>query len=186
MYQEVIKDMRAKMERTIEHFKNEIASLRTGRASPALVEGIKVEYYGQTLPLIQVASISAPSAQTLVIEPWDKNALEPIQKAIMQSSLGIMPIVDKNLVRLNMPSLTQERRAGLIKLLDQKTEETRVAIRQERESAVKKVQKMKEDEILREDDFFKAKMEVQKIVDEYQTQKVKMIRDKKEQEILHV
>jgi len=96
------------------------------------------------------------------------------------------PVADKDVIRLNLPALTEERRAGLIKILDQKTEEARIALRQERESAVKKVQKMKEDGELREDDFFKAKNEIQKSVDEYQIQKIKALRDKKEQEILYI
>lgn len=178
--------MREQMEKTVEHFKNETASLRTGRASPALVEGITVEYYGQTMPLVQVASISSPSSQMLVIQPWDKNALEPIQKAILQSPLGIMPIVDKDIIRLTLPSLTEERRTSLIKLLDQKVEEARISIRQEREDAIRKVQKMKEEGTLREDDFFKAKSDIQKIVDEFNNDKIKMLRDKKEKEILTV
>jgi len=186
MYEAVIREFRDKMDKTIDHLKTEVASLRTGRASPVLVEGIKVEYYGQTIPLLQVASVSAPTPQTLVIQPWDKNALEPIQKAILQSPLGLAPVADKDVIRLNLPALTEERRAGLIKILDQKTEEARIALRQERESAVKKVQKMKEDGELREDDFFKAKNEIQKSVDEYQIQKIKALRDKKEQEILYI
>lgn len=183
-YQDVIREFRVKMDKTLEHFRSEIASLRTGRATPALVEGIKVEYYGQTTPLLQIASVSAPSAQTLVIQPWDKNALEPIQKAILQSPLGLAPVADKDIIRLNVPALTEERRTSLIKILDQKTEEARIALRQEREGAMKKVQKMKEDEAIREDDFFKAKNEIQKAVDEYQTKKMKALRDRKEQEIL--
>lgn len=186
MYHSELKHMREQMEKTVEHFKNETASLRTGRASPALVEGITVEYYGQTTPLVQIASISSPSSQMLVIQPWDKNALEPIQKAILQSPLGIMPIVDKDSIRLTLPSLTEERRAGLIKLLDQKVEEARIAIRQEREDAMRKVQKMKEEGTLREDDFFKAKADIQKIVDEFNNEKIKTLRDKKEKEILTV
>ncbi|MBI5913251.1 ribosome recycling factor [Candidatus Azambacteria bacterium] len=186
MHQSELKHMREQMEKTVEHFKSETASLRTGRASPALVEGIVVEYYGQTMPLVQVASISSPSSQMLVIQPWDKNALEPIQKAILQSPLGIAPIVDKDIIRLTLPSLTEERRAGLIKLLDQKVEEARIAIRQEREDAMRKVQKMKEEGTLREDDFFKVKTEIQKIVDEFNNDKIKMLRDKKEKEIMTV
>ncbi len=178
--------MREQMEKTVEHFKNETASLRTGRASPALVEGIMVEYYGQTTPLVQIASISAPSSQMLVIQPWDKGALESIQKAILQSPLGMAPIVDKDIIRLTLPSLTEERRAGLIKLLEEKVEEARIAIRQEREDAIRKVQKMKEEGTLREDDFFKAKSDIQKIVDEFNNEKIKMMRDKKEKEILTV
>lgn len=186
MYHKELAHMKEQMEKTAEHFRNETASLRTGRASPALVEGITVEYYGQTLPLVQVASISTPSSQMLVIQPWDKNALEPIQKAILQSPLGIAPIVDKDIIRLTLPSLTEERRAGLIKILDQKAEEARIAIRQEREDAIRKVQKMKEEGTLREDDFFKAKSEIQKIVDEFNNEKIKAFRDKKEKEILTI
>lgn len=186
MYQSELKHMREQMEKTVEHFKNETASLRTGRASPALVEGIMVEYYGQTVPLVHIASISAPSSQMLVIQPWDKNALEPIQKAIVQSPLGIAPIADKDIIRLSLPSLTEERRSGLIKLLDQKVEEARIAIRQEREEAMRKVQKMKEEGTLREDDFFKAKSEIQKTVDEFNNEKIKALRDKKEKEIMTV
>lgn len=183
-YQEVVRDMQGKMVKTLEHFKSETASLRTGRATPALVEGIKVDYYGQLLPMMQVASVSAPSPQMLVIQPWDKNALEPIQKAILQSPLGLAPVVDKDVVRLNLPALTQERRESLIKLLDQKTEEARIAVRQEREAAIKRSQKMKEEGTIGEDDFFKAKSEIQKAVDA-EGEKIKALRDKKEEEILH-
>ena len=185
MYQDVIKGMRVKMDRTGEHFKAEIASLRTGRATPSLVDGITVEYYGQVLAINALGTISVPSPQMIVIQPWDKNALEPIQKAIVQSQLRIAPVVDKDVVRLMLPSLTQERRESLIKLLDQKTEEARIALRQEREDALRKIQKMKEDGTIREDDFFKAKNEIQKAMDEYNAQKIKGLRDKKEQEILH-
>ena len=185
MYQDVIKGMRAKMDKTAEHFKGEITSLRTGRASPSLVDGIKVEYFGQMLAINALGTISIPSPQTIVIQPWDKNALEPIQKAILQSQLGIAPIADKDAIRLTLPSLTEERRNSLIKLLDQKTEEARIALRQEREDALRKIQKMKEEETIREDDFFRAKSEIQKSMDEYSAQKIKALRDKKEQEILH-
>ncbi len=186
MYQNELKRMREQMEKTAEHFRDEIVSLRTGRASPALVEGIMVEYYGQTTPLVQIASISSPSSQMLLIQPWDKNALEPIQKAILQSPLGIAPIVDKDSIRLMLPSMTEERRTGLIKLLDQKVEEARITIRQEREEAMRKVQKMKEEGTLREDDFFKAKSDIQKIVDEFNNEKIRALRDKKEKEIMTV
>lgn len=184
MYQDVVRQMAEKMEKSVTHFKDEIAGLRTGRASPVLVESVKVNYYGQTLPLNQVASISVQSAQTLVIQPWDKNALEPIQKAILESPIGLTPIADKDTIRLNLPALTQERRENLIKLLNQKAEEARIAIRQERENALRAVQKAKEDKKIQEDEFFKAKNEIQKKVDEYNNEKIKPLRDKKEQEIL--
>ena len=120
MYQDILKEMKLKMEKTAEHFKSEIASLRTGRATPSLVDNIKVNYYGQIMTVNQVASISAPQSNTLIIQPWDKNAIEPLQKAIMESQLGISPVVDKDMIRLVLPALSQERREALIKVLDQK------------------------------------------------------------------
>ena len=174
------------MEKTLEHFREEIASLRTGRATPSLLDGIEVEYYGQTMKINQVASISVLPPNAIVIQPWDKNALEPIQKAITQSSLGIAPIADKDSIRLTLPALNQERREALVKILNQKTEEARVALRRERETAIQRAQKMKEDVEIREDDFFRAKERIQKIVDEFNNEKIKDLRDKKEKEILEV
>ena len=184
MYQDILKEMKLKMEKTAEHFKSEIASLRTGRATPSLVDNIKLNYYGQIMTVNQVASISAPQSNTLIIQPWDKNAIEPLQKAIMESQLGISPVVDKDMIRLVLPALSQERREALIKVLDQKMEEAKVSIRKEREDSLKHFQAMKEDGELREDDFFKAKDEVQKIIDEFNNVKLKNIRDQKEKEIL--
>src|SRR3972149_10954330 len=179
MHNAIIAEMKQKMDKSVEHFKDEIASLPTGRSTPSLVDSIVVEYYGQSMPMLQVASISVPTPQMIVIQPWDKGALEAIQKAILQSPLGIAPIVDKDTVRLSMPALTEERRLGLIKVLDQKVEEAKIAIRQEREDAIKKTQKLKEDSEIREDDFFRAKTEIQKIVDEFNNEKIKAARDKK-------
>ena len=184
MHTKVIAEMKQKMEKSVEHFKDEIASLRTGRATPSLVDSIHVDYYGQSMPMLQVASISVPTPQMIVIQPWDKGALESIQKAILQSPLGLAPIVDKDTVRLSLPALTEERRLALIKILDQKVEEAKIAIRQEREDAIKRTQKMKEDGEIREDDFFRAKTDIQKIVDEFNNEKIKAARDKKEKEIL--
>lgn len=186
MTDELLKKMVGMMEKTFEHFKEEIASLRTGRATPSLVDGITVEYYGQNMKISQVASISVLPPSTIVIQPWDKNALEPIQKAISQSPLGIAPIADKDAIRLNLPALNQERREALVKLLNQKTEEARVAVRREREAAIQRAQKMKEDGEIREDDFFRAKERIQKTVDGFNNEKIKDLRDKKEKEILEV
>lgn len=182
--EEAIKKMSGEMEKTLTYFKEEISVLRTGRATPSLLDGIEVEYYGQTMKINQVASISVLPPNTIVVQPWDKNALEPIQKAIMQSSLGIAPIADKDSIRLSLPSLNQERREALIKVLNQKTEEAKIAVRRERESAIQRLQKLKEDGEIREDDFFRSKDEVQKIVDGFNNEKIKDLRDKKEKEIL--
>ena len=183
---EEIKNMTGAMEKTLEHFREEIASLRTGRATPSLVDGISVEYYGQNMKINQVANISVLPPSTIVIQPWDKNALEPIQKAILQSPLGIAPIADKDAIRLALPALNQERREALVKILNQKTEEARIALRREREAAIQRAQKMKEDGEIREDDFFRAKDRIQKTVDEFNNEKIKDLRDKKEKEILEV
>ncbi|OGD32623.1 ribosome recycling factor [Candidatus Azambacteria bacterium RIFCSPHIGHO2_02_FULL_52_12] len=184
MEQEVIKKMTEKMEKTVDHFRNETASLRTSRATPSLVDRIQVECYGSMMELNQVASISVASATTLVITPWDKNALEPIARAITQSNLGIAPIADKDTIRLSLPALSQERRDSLIKLLDQYAEDAKIGIRKEREDAIKHIQRQKEDGEIREDDFFKAKNDIQKIVDQFNNEKIQSVRDKKEAEIL--
>jgi len=178
--------MTGAMEKTLEHFREEIASLRTGRATPSLVDGISVEYYGQNMKINQLANISVLPPSTIVIQPWDKNALEPIQKAILQSPLGIAPIADKDAIRLALPALNQERREALVKILNQKTEEARIALRREREAAIQRAQKMKEDGEIREDDFFRAKERIQKTVDGFNNEKIKDLRDKKEKEILEV
>lgn len=184
MQQDIIKKMTEKMEKTVEHFKNEISSLRTSRATPAIVDSIMVECYGQMMPLSQVASISVASSTTLVITPWDKGTLESIQNAIIKSQLGIAPIADKDGIRLSLPALSQERREALIKLLDQHVEEAKIGIRKEREDAIKQVQRLKEDGDIREDDFFKAKNDIQKIVEQFNNEKIQQLRDKKETEIL--
>lgn len=184
MQSDVLKKMTADMGKSIEYFKEEISVLRTGRATPNMLDGVDVDYYGQTMKINQMAAISVLPPNTIVIQPWDKNALDPIQKAITQSSLGIAPIADKDSIRLTLPALNQERREALIKILNQKTEEAKIAIRRERESAIQKLQKLKEDGEIREDDFFKSKDEVQKIVDGFNNDKIKDLRDKKEKEIL--
>lgn len=183
-HQDILKEMKLKMEKIAEHFKSEIASLRTGRATPSLVDNIKVNYYGQQMTVNQVASISVPQPNMIIIQPWDKNAMEPLQKAIMDSQLGIAPVVDKDIIRLILPALSQERREALVKVLDQKMEEARIGVRKEREDALKHLQMMKEAGELREDDFFRAKDEVQKVVDEFNNEKIKTLRDQKEKEIL--
>ena len=186
MIDEEIKKMTGAMEKTLEHFREEIASLRTGRATPSLVDSVSVEYYGQNMKINQLANISVLPPSTIVIQPWDKNALEPIQKAILQSPLGIAPIADKDAIRLALPALNQERREALVKILNQKTEEARIALRREREAAIQRAQKMKEDGEIREDDFFRAKERIQKTVDAFNNEKIKNLRDKKEKEILEV
>lgn len=182
MYQAVIKNLNEKMAKTIEHFKHEIASLRTGRATPAIVDEVKVDYYGQRMLLNQISAISILPPSTIVIKPWDKGALPAIVSAITNANLGMAPIAESDFIRVTLPPLTQERKEQLIKVLHQKAEDARVAVRQEREDAIKKIDKMEKDGEIREDDKFRAKDEVQKIVDEYNN-KIKETRDNKEKDI---
>lgn len=164
-------------------YKSDIAIIRTSRATPALVEDIKVNYYGQSMHVKELASITAPEPRTLIIQPWDKGAIEAIEGAIRKSEIGISPVVDGQVVRLNLPPLTEERRREFIKLLKQKTEEARVKIRRAREEIWDRIQKMERSGEIPEDDKFWAKDQLQKIVDEYNG-KIEELEKKKEQELL--
>jgi len=157
---ENLEKLKTKLKSIEEMLKIELSALRISRATPALVENILVDYYGAKTPLKQLASISAPELRTLVIEPWDKNALSGIEKAIHASDLGLNPIVDKNLIRISIPQLTEERRNSLIKITGAKLEEIKIRCRAARDEA------MKETGGLTEDEKFKAKESVQKLVDE--------------------
>jgi len=183
MYEELLEPLKAKMEKTLEHLKGEITSLRTGRASSVLVEDLKVDYFGTPTPLNQIASITVQPPSTIIIKPWDKNALAPTESAISKSQLGLTPIVDSDFVRINIPSLTQERRDQLIKILGQKSEDAKVSIRQEREHVMKEIDRLEKETSFTEDDKFKSKEAVQKLVEEY-NESVKEIKDKKEKDIL--
>ncbi len=184
MYEDITDALKDRVEKTIEFFKSEIASLRTGRASSALVEDVKVDYFGQLTPLNQIASITIQQPSTIVIKPWDKNAIAPIETAITNSKLGLAPIAESDFIRINIPSLTQERREQLIKILGQKAEEAKISIRQERESIMKEIDKKEKEGSFTEDDKFKSKEIIQKLVDEYNNE-IKEIKDKKENDILN-
>lgn len=148
------------------HLKEELSKLRTGRATPTLVESLKVEYYGTKTPLNQLASISSPDAKTIIIQPWDTNAAKEIEKAIHNSSLGLNPVNEGKLLRIIVPPLTEERRDELTKLVTEKIEESKVRIRTIREEHMKKMQKEEDDGVLREDDYFKGQKKLQESVDE--------------------
>lgn len=167
----------------LDFYKNDIASIRTGRATPAIVEDILVDAYGQKMRIKELASIVAPEPRSLVIQPWDKGVVEAISGAIRKSEIGLNPVVDGQTIRLNIPSLTEERRKEFIKLLKQKTEESRVKLRRIREEIWDKVQAMERDHEIREDDKFKAKEDLQKMVDEY-NRRIEELENKKENELL--
>lgn len=182
MSQNIKDGAKAKMDKSIGLLTGELSKVRTGRASPALLDGVKVDYYGSVLPLNQVASISIPEPRLIIIQPWDKQALVPIEKAIQKADLGLNPNNDGSIVRLAIPPLTTERREELIKLTMKLGEECRVAIRNIRREANNEIKKEEKDKKITEDEAFKTQEHVQKMTDEY-VKKVDEVLKKKEKEI---
>ncbi|MBI2097034.1 MAG: ribosome recycling factor [Candidatus Sungbacteria bacterium] len=185
MNQQAILEIRTKLNESLEHLKREVAGLRTGRATPALVEDLEVEYYGDKQPLKALSAISIPEPRQILITPWDKNAMEPIQKAIQQSNLGMNPIADSTGIRLTIPALNEERRRDLIKLLSQKVEEGRISVRRIREEAMKELDRAEKDKTVSKDDHFRGKDQIQKLVDET-NKKIEELGVNKEKEIMTV
>jgi len=164
---EIMHDTETKMKKTVEATHREFSSIRTGRASIALVEGIKVDYYGALTPLKQMAAVSTPDARLVMIQPWDKAALEEIEKAILKSEIGISPTNDGKVIRLAIPPLTQERRVELDKVLKKLAEDGRVSLRTARHAAVEIVRKSEKDKVIAEDEKFKGQDDIQKLTDKY-------------------
>lgn len=174
-----------KLNKVIEHLRNELAGIRSGRATPALVEHIKVEAYGAFTPLIELASITAPEPRLLTVSPWDKSIIKEVEKALQAANLGVQPTVDGTLVRLNFPALTEERRHELTKLVNTKLEEAKVSIRNVREETLKHIKDKKTSGEISEDEFFLIQKELQKMVDE-NNELIKQIGADKEKEIMTI
>ncbi|MDO8241017.1 MAG: ribosome recycling factor [Candidatus Moranbacteria bacterium] len=185
MYKEIIEKKKPELEKTMEHFKEELGQLRTGRAATAMVDSLMVDYYGAKSPLKQVASITIPEARTIMISPWDKDSLVAIEKAIRESQLNLNPNNDGQVIRINIPALNEDRRKDLVKMLNQKSEDARISIRKHREDVWEEIQESEKAGLMGEDDKFAGKDDLQKVVDEY-NKKVEEIRAKKEEEILTV
>ncbi len=175
-------DIENDINNSIDHLNKELSSLRVGRATPALVENVNVNYYNTPTPLIQLASINATDSKTLVIQPFDKNSIKDIEKSLSQSDIGTSPVVDGNIIRIILPQMTEERRVELVKLVGEKSEKCRVRIRQIREEFNKDLKKQKDAGDLSEDQFFSEQKEVQKTIDEA-IEKVKTLESEKEEEI---
>lgn len=182
MIDEIKKSTEAKMNKSVALLAHEFSILRTGRASPALLEAIKVEYYGSLLPLNQVATISIPEPRLIVIQPWDKTALPNIEKAIHKSAIGLTPNNDGNLIRLAVPPLTTERREELIKLTQRMAEETKVAIRNIRRDSNNEIKKIEKEKKISEDASFNAQDDIQRATDQF-IRKVDDVQKQKEKEI---
>jgi len=164
---EVLHDTESKMKRTVEATQRDFLTVRTGRASSALVDGIKVDYYGAITPLKQLAAVTTPDARLIVIQPWDKNSLADIEKAILKSDLGITPTNDGKVIRLAIPSLTQERRSELQKVMKKIAEDGHISIRTGRHAALEIIKKLEKDKAITEDDRFKAQEDIQKLTDKF-------------------
>ena len=158
---------KGKMQQTLEDFQEQLGTVRTGRASPAILKPVKVDYYGSKLPINQLATVSVPEARLITITPWDKSSLEAIEKAILVSELGLSPSSDGNIIRLTLPSLTEERREELVKLVQKMAEDSRVQTRNIRREANDGIDGMEEGEGLSEDEVRRGKAEVQEMTDEF-------------------
>ncbi|MBN1401335.1 MAG: ribosome recycling factor [Anaerolineae bacterium] len=185
MIDEVLLDLEDRMEKAVAALRADLLGVRTGRASPALVERIQVEAYGGVMPLNQVATIAVPEPRLITIRPWDASTIGAISKAIMKSDLGLTPNNDGRIIRLPIPPLTDERRRDLARLVGRRVEEARVAIRNIRRDGLRDLTTLEKDGELPEDDFYKAKDDLQALTDQYVKQ-ADELGEAKEAEILEV
>lgn len=185
MEMEVHKEMKKSMEKTLQVFKEDLNTVRAGRANPSMLDKVKVEYYGTYTPLNQIASVTAPEPRLINIQPYDATALQAIEKAIISSDLGLNPSNDGKVIRINIPQLTEERRKDLVKLVKKMAEEAKVAIRNERRDANDELKKMEKKSDITEDDLQDGMDRVQEITNEY-IEKIDKLVDHKEAEIMEV
>ncbi|MDR3575659.1 MAG: ribosome recycling factor [Anaerolineaceae bacterium] len=185
MIKETIKEAETRMKSAIQALSDDLAGIRTGRASPALVEHLQVEYYGMATPLMQLASISVPDPRTLMIRPFDAGTLKAIDKAILASELGLTPNNDGKVIRLNLPPLTEERRRDLVKVVHTHLEESRVAVRNIRRDLMKDLREFEHEKLITEDDLNTAETELQKLTDKM-IQQIDGVGDHKQKEIMEV
>ncbi len=181
----VFSDTKGKMARAVVHLQTEFQAIRTGRATPALVEHLKVEYYGTDVPMQQIAGFNVPEARLLVITPYDKSALKAIERAIQNSDLGINPSNDGSVIRLSFPPLTEERRRDFVKVAKHKGEEARVAVRNVRRAARHDLEALEKDGEISSDELERAEKELEKVTHDYVAEIDRMLQHK-EQELLEV
>ncbi len=185
MIRETTKDAETRMRGAIQALEEDLAGIRTGRATPALIERLPVEYYGMQTPLMQLASISVPEPRVLLVRPFDPSTMRAIERGILASELGLTPNNDGKQIRLTLPVLTEERRRELVKVVHHRLEEARVAIRNIRRDLVKDLREFEHEKMISEDDLKKGEDELQKLTDKM-IQNIDAIGDKKEKEILEV
>ncbi len=184
MIEDFLKEAESRMKKAVNRFKEELAGLRTGRASAGLVENIKVDYYGTETPLKQIGTISTPEASQIVIQTWDKNAVPAIEKAILEANIGATPQVEGNVIRLNLPPMTEERRKEVVKMIHKMAEEARIVIRNIRRDEKENIEDLK-NEGFSEDEIKRALEKLQKITDKY-INEINQLAKQKEEEILSI
>ena len=185
MIDDLLQETEANMKASVDALEGALAAIRIGRASPALVEKVSVEYYGQPTPLIQLASISVPEPRSLLIKPYDAGALNDIEKAIQASDLGLTPNNDGKAIRLNLPVLTEDRRKELVKVVNGRLEEARVSVRNTRRDSIKDMREYEQEKMISEDDLKRGEEAAQKLTDDY-TLLINKIGIKKETEVMEV
>ena len=185
MIEDIISDVQERMKKSISNLQKEFAAIRTGRASTAMFDGVKVDVYGSLMPLNQVATISCPEPRLVVIQPWDKGNLGEIEKAILKSELSLNPSSDGNLIRIQIPELTEERRKEYVKVAKQKTEECRVAVRNVRRDGNDMVKSLEKEKEISEDEAKTTLDKIQKITDG-KIDEIQKLSDNKEKEILNI
>ncbi len=185
MIKDVMAEVEDRMKKSVEALQTDLKGIRTGRASPALVERVRVDYYGTPTNLVELASISAPEPQLLTIRPWDGSALKDIERAILASDLGLTPSNDGKIIRLTIPTLTEERRRDLTKVVLRRVEEARVAVRNCRRDGLDDLRELEKEKLISEDDFYGGKEDLQKLTDKY-IELVDKVGQAKEQEILEI
>ncbi|MBI4429679.1 MAG: ribosome recycling factor [Ignavibacteriales bacterium] len=185
MVKDILKNGEDRMKKAVEVVREELVKIRTGKATTALLDGIRVEYYGQMTPLNQVSNVSTPDVHTIVVQPWEKNMIQPIEKAILNANLGLNPITDGNLVRVPIPPLNEERRRELVKLVKKFGEEGKVAVRNVRRDAIEHLKKSEKQEHFSEDDRKRGEQEAQKLTDKF-IKDIDNLLAMKEKEIMEV
>jgi ribosome recycling factor len=185
IFNDIVKETEDKMEKTIAAVERELSTIRTGRATPTLLDRVNVETYGSHMPINQVATISVPDPNTLIVQPWDKSIITDVEKAILAANLGLTPVNDGNIIRINVPRLTEERRKEMVKLAKKFAEEGKVAIRRVRSDANKHIKTAEKEQGLSEDASNNAQERVQSFTDEY-CEKIDGLLNAKEEEILEI
>ena len=185
MIKDTLNQTEAKMKKTTEALRHHLSSIRTGRASPGLVEHLHVEYYGSEMPLNQLANISAPEARMLVIQPWDKGAMKAIEKAIQHSDLGLNPNNDGQVIRLSIPALTEQRRKDLVKMVKKEVEEQKVSLRNVRRDAQTELKKLESDKQISEDELKRAQEKLEQLMSTY-SKELDQLGQSKEHEVMEV